>query len=55
MDIDNATFWSPTFKLCPAVNEKAYEHYGDEYIKRLNTPQLPLWQVFSEYVQREFL
>ncbi len=37
------------------VNKAAYAKYTDEYIKRPGTPELPVWKIFTEYVQRELL
>lgn len=35
------------------VDEEAYAKYVCEYIKKPGSPDLPLWQIFSEYVKRE--
>lgn len=43
----------PVIKSLFAVDEMAYAKYTEEYIKRPGTPNLPAWQIFSEYVQRE--
>ena len=45
----------PDIKSLPSVDEVAYAKYSDEYIKRSGTPNLPVWQVFSDYLQRESL
>ena len=39
--------------LLYSVDGAAYEKYAEEYIKRPGTPNLPAWQIFAEYVQRE--
>lgn len=44
----------PDIKSLSKVDEVAYAKYIDEYIKRPGTPNLPVWQIFSEYLQREF-
>ena len=35
----------------PAVNEDAYAKYAANYIKRPGVPELPVWHLFSDYVQ----
>ena len=45
----------PDIKSLPSVDEVAYAKYIDEYIKRPGTPYVPVWQIFSEYVQREII
>lgn len=45
----------PDAKSLPSVDEVAYAKYTDEYIKRAGTPNLPVWQIVSEYLQRESL
>lgn len=43
----------PDLESLPEVDEASYGKYVDEYIKRPGTPDLPVWQIFSEYVLRE--
>lgn len=38
-----------------AVNEDAYARYVEQYIKRPGTPELPVWQVFAEYIQQGWM
>lgn len=34
-----------------AIDETAYSKYETDYIKRSNTPKLPFWQIFADYVK----
>ncbi len=32
------------------VNREAFQKYKEEFLKMPNTPELPLWQIFSDYI-----
>ncbi len=36
------------------VNEEAYSRYRSRYIKVPGSPDLPLWEIFCDYIQRTF-
>lgn len=55
INIDGNSNQLPDIKSLFEVDEVAYAKYTDEYIKRSGTPNLPVWQIFSEYVQRELM
>jgi hypothetical protein len=40
--------------MLESVNEKAYASYVEQYIKRPGTPELPAWQIFSEYILKKY-
>jgi hypothetical protein len=54
VNVDGDTELPPRESLF-AVDEAAYAKYAEAYIKRLGTPTQPVWQIFSEYVQRELV
>ena len=35
------------------INEAAYAAYSESFIKRKGTPDLPVWEIFSDYLRRE--
>lgn len=44
----------PPIELLTVINEPAYAEYIEQYIKLPNTPDIPLWDIFSQYIKREF-
>jgi hypothetical protein len=53
INVDAAPAEWPALTSVPEVNEEAYAMYREEYIKRSNTPEKPLWQIFADYVRSE--
>jgi hypothetical protein len=51
-NIDNLNVIPPIESLA-VINEPAYADYEEQYIKLPNTPEIPLWEIFSQYVKRE--
>lgn len=35
-------------------SSKAYQHYMDTYIKYPDTPDVPIWEIFSVYIKKKF-
>ena len=35
------------------IDENVYKNYLDLYLKVPNTPEIPLWQIFIEYLRSE--
>lgn len=35
------------------INEEAYLHYRNNYIKKQGTPEKPMWEIFCSYIQQK--
>jgi hypothetical protein len=54
INVDECVNGVPNKKEVLAVDEAAYSSYVAEFIKLPGTPDLPAWQIFSEFVMRHF-
>lgn len=50
VNIDHARDALPDVETLLNVDASAYSRYVENYIKRPGTPELPVWEVFSDYV-----
>jgi hypothetical protein len=43
----------PSIESLTMINETAYAKYKEQYIKLPNTPEIPLWDIFAQYIKYE--
>jgi hypothetical protein len=53
VNVDDEPGESLLRRSLPGVNELAYSAYVEQFIKRAGTPERPVWQIFTDYIQHE--
>ena len=53
VNVDESPDSAPGQDALPAVDEDAYSRYVTQFIKFPGSPDLPAWQIFSEFVMRK--
>jgi hypothetical protein len=43
----------PSIESLTMISEAAYAKYKEQYLKLPNTPEIPLWDIFTQYIKRE--
>jgi hypothetical protein len=51
VNIDCLTRLNPDLRTWIKIDEEAYDVYKKRYIKTPETPEKPIWEIFTEYVQ----
>jgi hypothetical protein len=51
VNIDWMTRLNPDLKTWMTIDEEAYDAYKKRYIKMPETPEKPIWEIFTDYIQ----